>query len=62
MATTTLAEGRGPFRAHVAVVTLVVTLGVGYVQGEDTNDDLNGKSEDDQRDDRHVESAMIIIA
>ena len=61
MATATLAEGGCPFRAHVTVVTLVVVLGVGHVQGEDTNDDLKSEGEDDQRDDRHVEPAMIII-
>ena len=59
--TTTFAEGGGPFRAHVAVVTLVVLLGVGYEQGEDSNDDLKGKGYDDQRDDGHVESAIISI-
>ena len=57
--TTTVAEGGCPFRAHIAVITLVVLLGVGYEQGDDSNDDLKGERHDDQRDDGHVESAII---
>ena len=61
MTATTLAECGEPFRTHVVVVTIVVLLRVGYVQGEDTNDDLKDESDDDQRDDRHVESARITV-
>ena len=34
---------------------------MGYEDCEDTNDDLKGERHDDQRDDRRVESAMIIV-
>ena len=43
------------------MVTIVVLLRVRYVQGEDPNYDLKDESDDDQRDDGHVESAMITV-
>ena len=60
-ARTTAAEVVHPFRAHTGTILLAGLLGVGYEDCEDANDDLKGERHDDQRDDRRVESAMIIV-